>query len=78
VPPRCGTSYGLKHVAEEEICYMPNGIFIAAAIAEGFRVKRVSYASPNAQFNISATAWQRKNDVLRHRAGDRFLDTPTT
>src|SRR4051794_2414457 len=33
---RSGTSYGLKHVAEEDIGYITNGVFIAAAIAEGF------------------------------------------
>jgi hypothetical protein len=43
------SSYGLKHIAEPDIGYVTNGIFIAAAIAEGFRI----YADgPNARFNI--------------------------
>jgi hypothetical protein len=50
-----GSSYGLKHVAEDEIGYVTNGVFIAAAIAEGFRVRR---EGPNALFNISSTAWR--------------------
>ena len=55
-----GTSYGLKHVAEREIGYCTNGVFIAAAIAEGFRVRREG-RSPNAVFNISTTAWKKRN-----------------
>jgi hypothetical protein len=42
---RRGTSYGLKHFAEDDIGYVTNGVFIAAAIAEGFTVRR---AGPNA------------------------------
>jgi hypothetical protein len=53
---RSGTSYGLKHVAEEDIGYITNGVFIAAAIAEGFRVKRCSDNSPNGRLNISKAA----------------------
>lgn len=52
-----GSSYGLKHVAEPEIGYVSNGVFIAAAIAAGFTVERCSngrFRSPNAFFNISA------------------------
>ena len=57
---RGGTSYGLKHVAEDEIGYSANGCFIAAAIAEGFAVRRTDYDSPNAWFNISRfSAWRR-------------------
>jgi len=52
-----GTSYGLKHVAENEIGYTTNGVFIAAAIAEGFTVKRADNG-PNALLNISAKAWR--------------------
>jgi hypothetical protein len=55
---RGGTSYGLKHVAEDEIGYSTNGCFIAAAIAEGFAVRRTDYDSPNAWFNISTEAWR--------------------
>ena len=55
---RCGTSYGLKHVAEDDIGYVTNGVFIAAAIAEGFTVRCVDPGSPNAWFNISTEAWR--------------------
>jgi hypothetical protein len=52
-----GTSYGLKHVAEGTIGYVTNGVFIAAAIAEGFRVRRAG-DGPNALLNIAARAWR--------------------
>lgn len=54
-----GTSYGLKHVAAYDIGYTTNGVFIAAAIAEGFRVQRDGNG-PNALFNISVRAWDRR------------------
>jgi hypothetical protein len=54
---RRGTSYGLKHVAEREIGYLTNGVFIAAAIAEGFVVRRIKH-SPNARIGISSSAWR--------------------
>jgi hypothetical protein len=57
-PNKCGTSYGLKHCAEDDIGYTTNGCFIAAAIAEGFAVRRTDYDSPNAWFNISTEAWR--------------------
>jgi hypothetical protein len=37
---KCGTSYGLKHWAEDSIGNVTNGVFIAAAIVEGFTVRR--------------------------------------
>jgi hypothetical protein len=52
-----GSSYYLKHVAEEDIGYTTNGIFIAAAAAAGFTVERCRRRddeSPNAFFNISS------------------------
>ena len=45
-------------MAEDEIGYSANGCFIAAAIAEGFAVRRTDYDSPNAWFNISTEAWR--------------------
>jgi hypothetical protein len=36
---------------------MTNGVFIAAALAEGFRVACI-HDNPNAQLNISALAWK--------------------
>ena len=56
-PRGYGTSYGLKHVAEREIGYITNGVFIAAAIAEGFVVRRVK-GTPNARIGISRAAWR--------------------
>jgi hypothetical protein len=56
---KAGTSYGLKHCAEDDIGYLTNGCFIAAAIAEGFTVRRSQPNSPNALLNISTEAWRR-------------------
>lgn len=53
-PNRRMTSYGLKHVAEKQIGYVTNGMFIAAALAEGFKVKHYDPQGPNAWFNISS------------------------
>jgi hypothetical protein len=53
-----GFSYGLKHVAEVDIGYVTNGVFIAAAMAEGFKVKRCYPDSPNAWINISSKGLQ--------------------
>lgn len=46
------SSYGLKHVAENEIGYVTNGAFIAAAIFCGFR-PRFRRDSVNVWFNMS-------------------------
>ena len=54
---KSGTSYGLKHVAERDVGYITNGVFIAAAVAEGFRVVRIR-ETPNAWLNISMAAWR--------------------
>jgi hypothetical protein len=43
---------------ERDIDYVTNGVFIAAAIAEGFCVRRISGNNPNARFNISSAAWK--------------------
>jgi hypothetical protein len=56
---KIGTSYGLKHVWEADIGYIANGVFIAAALAEGFRVERCSDDSLNCWINISKAAWRR-------------------
>ncbi len=45
------SSYGLKHLAEEEIGYITNGVFIAA-IHCGFEFK-IHRNSPNVAFNMS-------------------------
>jgi hypothetical protein len=44
------TSYGLKHIAERDIGYITNGVFIAAMIACGYRYR---VDGPNAVFNVS-------------------------
>jgi len=50
---RTGTSYGWKHVAEREMeTYIPNGLFIAAAIEEGFCIQR-ERGTPNVFLNIA-------------------------
>jgi hypothetical protein len=56
-PNKTGTSYGLKHVPEDEIGHVSNGVFIAAAIAAGFTVCRIG-DGPNAWLNISTAAWR--------------------
>jgi hypothetical protein len=63
---RRGTSYGLKHVAQREIGYMPNGVFIAAAVAAGFEVRPASMGSLNAVFKICAEAWQHQLSMKDH------------
>jgi hypothetical protein len=55
-----GSSYGLKHVVEREIGYITNGVFIAAAIAEDFNVKRIA-DSPDAWLNISSSVWSNRD-----------------
>ena len=44
------TSYGLKHIAEKEIGYIPNGVFVAAAIIAGYPYR---LHKPNAAFGMS-------------------------
>lgn len=46
------SSYGLKHLAEKEIGYITNGVFIAAAIHCGFDFK-LQIGSANVFFNMS-------------------------
>ncbi|UZD57566.1 hypothetical protein OLL83_003356 [Shewanella algae] len=46
------SSYGLKDLAEKEIGYISNGVFIAAAIHSGFKYK-INPDSPNVRFNMS-------------------------
>jgi hypothetical protein len=46
------SSYSLKHIAEEEIGYITNGVFIAAAIYSGFNYK-IEYNYPNVYFGMS-------------------------
>lgn len=45
------TSYGMKHIAAREIGYITNGVFIAAMLACGYRMRK--YPSFNPHFNVS-------------------------
>ena len=61
----------MKHIAEDDIGYVTNGVFSADAIAEGFTVRRAEPGSLNAWFNISTEAWrhvERDRDEQRRRA----------
>lgn len=49
---RSRTSYGLKHIAEKDICYITNGVFIASAIIAGYRYK-INFGDPNVSFGVS-------------------------
>ncbi len=50
------SSYGLKHIAERDIGYVTNGVFIAAAVHCGFRWKVDGDDDPNPCFNVSTHA----------------------
>lgn len=57
------TSYGFKHQVEryhadrypDRLSYVSNGMFIAAALHLGFRIRRDERASPNVLLNLSTT-----------------------
>lgn len=46
------TSYGIKHVADKDIGYITNGVFIAAGIIAGYPYK-IDPGSPNVSFGMS-------------------------
>jgi hypothetical protein len=50
------SSYGLKHVVEREIGYITNGVFIAAAMIEGYPY-RTRRNFPNVYFGMSQQSW---------------------
>ena len=53
--PRCRgyySSYYLKHVAEAEIGYLTNGLFIAAMLHCGHRFRQPGKDNPNAYFPL--------------------------
>ncbi|HSC11194.1 MAG TPA: hypothetical protein VLC97_09495 [Rhodanobacteraceae bacterium] len=78
------SSYGMKHIAEAEIGYITNGVFIAAALSLGFTMRRYP-GSPNPSFNISersiTDAWRRIEEQRRRAAQDwnlrRFQAQPS-
>jgi hypothetical protein len=45
------SSYGLKHIVENDIDYVANGEFIAAMLMRGYRYSKER--GPNAWFNVS-------------------------
>jgi len=52
------SSYGLKHVVEASMgVYVPNGVFIAAAIGAGYPARFTD--GPNPQFGISERSIQK-------------------
>lgn len=57
------SSYGIKHVAEKDIGYITNGVFIAAAVIAGFPYK-IRWDSPNVQFGMSEKSFK---DITRRR-----------
>jgi hypothetical protein len=63
-------SYGWKHRAEAwhrevkqkwENPYVSNGMFIAAALANGFAIERIA-GSPNCRLTISNRSWSLENE----------------
>lgn len=60
------SSYYLKHIAEREIGYITNGVFITAALYAGFDYKSSSNpTSPNVHFNISKKSIKDKETASR-------------
>lgn len=59
------TSYGLKHIAEREVGYITNGLFIAAAIHCKFRYEP---DGPNAYFNVSSRSVNAAVKAIEARA----------
>jgi hypothetical protein len=59
------TSYGFKHKAERDSeSYFPNGIFIAAAVKEGFQLQRIKN-TPNVLLNIEYGPTHRNHNRWR-------------
>jgi hypothetical protein len=52
-PRRLGDAHGTKHIAQHDIGHCGGGTFIAAAIAEGFKIRRSGHS---AYLNISIWA----------------------
>jgi hypothetical protein len=54
------TSYGYKHILEDNINhYVTNGLFIAAALACGYKMKYKLDYGPNAFFAMSQKDWSK-------------------
>jgi hypothetical protein len=61
------SSYVLKQIAEREMGYLSNGVFIAAMLASGHRYLRQGAHNPNAYFPLST----RRVVALDHRQARR-------
>lgn len=55
---RKSSSYTIKHIAEKDIGYITNGVFIAAGIIAGY-VYRIRPTSPNVLFGMSERSLNR-------------------
>lgn len=64
------TSYGIKHVAEKDVGYITNGVFIAAGIIAGYPYEIVP-GSPNVPFGMSEKSL--KEVSARRTSPDRVL-----
>jgi hypothetical protein len=64
------TSYGLKHVAEHDIGYITNGVFIAAGIITGYPYEILPFF-PNVPFGMSEKSFREAS--LRRRFPERVL-----
>ena len=58
------TSYGIKHIAEKDIGYITNGVFIAAAVIAGYPYEIVP-GSPNVPFGMSEKSLK-ETEMLHH------------
>jgi len=73
-------SYELKHDVEKfmrmrrEPVYVPNGVFIAAAVYSGFLAKQVGWDSQNAWANISARSLAQVRAAIDFSERERALD----
>tara|TARA_R110002167_G_scaffold145982_1_gene337175 strand:+ start:111 stop:521 length:411 start_codon:yes stop_codon:yes gene_type:complete len=66
------SSYGLKHVVEDMIHhYISNGMFIAAALGCGYKMKYKSHYGPNAFFAMSQKDWKKFWNI-RGQGGPRL------
>lgn len=64
------TSYGIKHIANKDIGYITNGVFIAAGIIAGYSYEIVP-SSPNVSFGMSEKSL--KEISMRRTSPDRVL-----
>ena len=64
------SSYWLKHVAGHDIGYVTSGPFVAAAIAEGYRVRRIG-RTPNAELWLALNGYWSWRESAALRGGLR-------